>query len=185
MLHLRPGLIVALFSGRGAIDRFRPEAGGHRWQRVPPTERRGRVHSSTVTVAVLAAPSGSAVQLRPQDLAFETYKDSGPGGQHRNTTESAVRVTHLPTGISASSATKSQHRNKELSLVHLRARLAEVAREGERSSRNGQRRAQIGTGQRSDKIRTVAVQRGRVEDHRTGKQVPLERWERGHVEDIQ
>lgn len=174
-----------MFSGAGAVARFTPEAGGHRVQRVPPTEKRGRVHSSTVTVAVLPVSTTRGVEIRPQDIEIETYKDSGPGGQHRNKTESAVCITHKPTGVTASSATKSQHRNRELAMALLRARLAEHQTTKDQRDRNGARRGQIGSGQRSDKIRTIAWQRGRVENHTNGKRLSVDRYERGFVDEIQ
>lgn len=174
-----------MFSGAGAVARFSPEAGGHRYQRVPPTEKRGRRQSSTVTVAVLPMRSAEQLQIRSQDITVETYKDSGPGGQHRNKTESAIRITHIPTGVQACAATKSQHRNRDLAMALLRARLHEHAETRRLTEQNGQRRGQIGSGQRSDKIRTVAEQRGRVENHRTGRRLSIDRYMRGYVEEIQ
>lgn len=184
-LDLRPGLVTAMFTGQDAWRKLASEAGGHRYQRVPPTEKHGRVQSSTVTVAVLRSQVRSTIELRPQDLLIEARKDSGPGGQHRNRTESAIRITHLPTGVTASSATKSQHRNRELAMAVLRARLEERAQATAATSANDQRRAQVGTGQRSDKIRTVAFQRGRVENHLNGRRMQIDRYLKGHVGDIQ
>jgi peptide chain release factor 1 len=152
---------------------------------VPPTERRGRVHSSTVTVAVLPEPDAGAFKLDMRDVKVETYRAQGPGGQHRNTTDSAIRATHVPTGVVACSAEKSQHRNRELALASLRARLADRLRTDAANSRNGDRRAQVGSGQRSDKIRTVAVQRGRVENHANGRRTSIDRYERGFLEEVQ
>lgn len=174
-----------MFTGAGALEKFKAESGGHRFQRVPPTEKRGRVQSSTVTVAVLAVQAAGAVEIRPQDLVIETYRASGPGGQHKNVTDSAVRIRHVPTGIVACSAAKSQHRNRELAMTVLRARLADGAREKAEADRNGQRKSQIGSGQRSDKIRTCAFQRGRVENHLNGKRVQLERYLKGYVGEVQ
>ena len=152
---------------------------------MPPTDRKGRVHSSTVTVAVLPEPRASELRLEPRDLRFETYRASGPGGQHRNTTDSAVRVTHLPTGVQAQSAEeRSQGRNKALALAALRARLAEQAQRAGRRQRNRQRREQVGRGRRADKVRTVAYQRGRVGDHRSGKRISIRRFERGELEGL-
>ena len=143
------------------------------------------MQSSTVTVAVLRSQAQGAVEIRPQDLLIEARKDSGPGGQHRNKTESAIRITHLPTGVTASATTKSQHRNRELAMTVLRARLAEDARVKAASGANDQRRSQIGSGQRSDKIRTVAYQRGRVENHLNGRRMLIDRYLRGYVGDVQ
>lgn len=176
---------MAVFTGPDAWTKFAPEAGGHRYQRVPPTEKHGRVQSSTVTVAVLRSQDQGALEIRPQDLLIETRKDSGPGGQHRNKTESAIRITHLPTGVTASSATKSQHRNRELAMTVLRARLVESAQAKAAAGANSQRRTQIGTGARSDKVRTVAFQRGRVENHLNGKRMLIDRYLRGYVGDVQ
>jgi peptide chain release factor 1 len=176
---------VLRVQGPGAAALFAPEAGGHRFQRVPPTEKRGRVHSSTITVAVLAEPSSTEVRIAPHELLIETFRSGGPGGQHQNKTESGVRVRHLPTGITAEATFKSQHRNRELALAAIRARLAEHRREVETSARNDDRRKQVGTGMRSDKIRTVAMQRQRVEDHRNGKRMPIDRYLRGFLEEIQ
>ena len=149
-----------------------------------PTEKKGRVHSSTVTVAVLSEPTEVELKLKTSDLKYETYRDSGPGGQHRNTSDTAVRVTHLPTGIQACSALKSQAQNKILALSSLRARL--ISREKERTSdsRNGKRKSQVGTGMRSDKIRTVAYQRGRVENHVNGKRMKIRDYEKGIIEEL-
>jgi peptide chain release factor 1 len=174
-----------MVTGHDAWRKLAPEAGGHRFQRIPPTEKRGRVQSSTVTVAVLRSQAHGSVEIRPQDLVIETRKDSGPGGQHRNKTESAIRITHLPTGVTASAATKSQHRNRELAMAVLRARLEEHAQSKAASGANAQRRAQIGSGQRSDKIRTVAFQRGRVENHLSGRRMQIDRYVKGHVGEIQ
>jgi peptide chain release factor 1 len=175
---------VLRFSGKGAKGAFEKEAGGHRWQRVPPTEKRGRVHSSTVTVAVLGEPPKTELRLNYKDLRFETYRAPGPGGQHRNTSDTAVRVTHLPTKIQAASAHKSQARNKVLALAELRARLSQRLQEQATASSNSKRKRQLGTGARSDKIRTVAEQRGRVECHKTGKRMKIGRYERGFIEEI-
>ena len=172
------------FSGRDAKAIFAPEAGGHRVQQVSPTEKKGRVHSSTVTVAVLEEPTEVELKLNPSDLKIETYIASGPGGQHRNKSDTAVRVTHLPTGIQACSEHKSQYRNKVLALSALRARLINREKERANDSRNGKRRSQVGTGQRSDKIRTIAYQRCRVENHTNGKRMKIRDYERGMIDKI-
>lgn len=151
---------------------------------MPPNEKRGRTHSSTVTVAVLPEPAPVDLRIDPRDLRVETYRAPGPGGQHRNTTDSAVRVTHLPTGTVACAAAKSQHRNRELAMSSLRARLAERLRSEREAKANGDRRAQVGSGMRADKIRTVAEQRGRVENHLNGRRCQLEKYLKGHLEEI-
>jgi len=175
---------VLRFSGSGAKRAFAPEAGGHRVQQVSPTEKKGRVHSSTVTVAVLEEPTEAELKLKPSDLKYETYRDSGPGGQHRNTSDTAVRVTHIPTGTQACSALKSQAQNKILALSALRARLIDREKERANDSRNGKRRSQVGTGMRSDKIRTIAYQRQRVESHVNGKRMQIRDYEKGFIEEL-
>lgn len=185
MLDLSPSQAVLRFAGPGARAAFAPEAGGHRFQRVPPTERHGRIHSSTITVAVLPEPAPGELRIAPQDVRIETFRSGGPGGQHQNKTESGVRVTHVPTGVVATATHKSQHRNRELAMAELRARLAERRRSSAEAQRNTSRKQQVGSGERSDKIRTIAQQRGRVENHVTGKRLALDRYLRGYVEEIQ
>ncbi|MEZ6185837.1 MAG: peptide chain release factor-like protein [Planctomycetota bacterium] len=184
LVDVQPGAATVRVRGRGAAEAFAREAGGHRWQRVPPTERRGRVHSSTVTVAVLREPRPHEVRLDPADLKFERYRASGPGGQHRNTTDSAVRVTHLPTGLQATAETKSQHRNRELALAVLRARVQAEQERTQRVQRDHARKTQVGTGMRADKVRTVAEQRGRVENHLNGRRIALRSYLRGDLDGL-
>lgn len=184
LLSHAPGQIALHVCGRGAARAFEYEPGGHRWQRVPPTEKRGRVHSSTVTVAVLREPAARECRIPSCEVKFEAYRASGPGGQHRNTSDTAIRATHLPTGIQACAETKSQQRNKELALGVLRARVAERAEGQERAQRNSERREQVGSGMRADKVRTVAEQRGRVENHLTGRRIPLRDYERGQLDSL-
>ena len=183
-LVLNDGFAVLRFSGRSAKAAFAPEAGGHRIQQVSPTERKGRVHSSTVTVAVLSEPAGAILKINPKDLKFETYRGSGPGGQNVNKNDTAVRVTHLPTGTQACSEIKSQAQNKKLALGVLRARLTKVQAAAQHRGRNSNRKKQVGTGMRSDKIRTIAYQRGRVENHVTGKRMKIRDYERGMIDKI-
>ncbi len=179
-LTCREGYVVYRFSGRGAKKAFAQEAGGHRFQ----GESKGRTHSSTVTVAVLSEPSKTELRIPSSDLRIEAYRDSGPGGQNKNKNDTAIRVTHIPTGITACSTLKSQAQNKELALGELRARLTLRQEQGEISKRNSKRRNQIGTAERSDKIRTVAEQRRRVENHLNGKRMPLKRYLRGYIDEI-
>jgi peptide chain release factor 1 len=181
LLRQEPGQISLRVSGRGAWCAFEHEPGGHRWQRVPPTEKRGRVHSSTVTVAVLREVAAREHSIPSSEVKFEAYRASGPGGQHRNTSDTAIRATHLPTGIQACAETKSQQRNKELALGVLRTRVAQRAEGAARAERNSKRKEQVGSGMRADKIRTVAEQRGRVENHLTGRRIPLKDYERGNL----
>lgn len=181
-LDLKDGYAAFRFSGNNAKAAFMPEAGGHRFQRVPPTEKKGRRQSSTVTVAVLPEPTRQELNIRSSDLKYETYRGTGPGGQHRNTSDTAVRVTHLPTGIQACSEIKSQAQNKKLALNALMARLAARQENKAARDRNSKRKGQVGTGMRSDKIRTVAYQRGRVENHVNGKRMKIRDYEKGLVE---
>lgn len=162
-------------SGRGAKAAFLKEAGGHRFQRVPPTEKRGRRQTSTVTVAVLPMVSKKEFRIDERDLLWETKRGSGSGGQHRNVTDSAVRLVHLPTKVEVNCQDeRSQHRNKEKALEILRARLFALQQSKAAAKENRTRRDQIGSGERGDKIRTYRFQDGRAVDHRTGRKVRLE-----------
>lgn len=160
---------------------FLQEAGGHRWQRVPPNERRGRVHTSTVTVAAFEWLAPQAFRLDERDIEVFTTKDSGPGGQHRNKTESCVVMRHRPTGIEAKAATKSQHDNRRTARAVLEARVAEHFRQIVAQRLSGERRQQVGSGQRGDKIRTYREQDDQVTDHRSDRKVRLSDVKAGHL----
>lgn len=163
------GVRTAIFSvsGPGAWKALRWEAGTHRVQRVPRTEASGRIHTSTVTVAVLPEVEDAEFELKPEDLKVETACAGGPGGQHVNKTESAVRMVHLPTGIEVVSRTqRSQHQNRALALQLMKARLAEHYRALQKREERNLRKVQIGTGERSEKIRTYNFPQNRVTDHR-------------------
>lgn len=176
----RAGLCVLRISGRGVAALFAGEAGGHRWQRVPPTERRGRVHTSTVTVAVLPEPAAHEVCLREADLEWHTMRASGSGGQHLQKTDSAVRLRHKPTGIEVRCETeRSQSANRETALRVLRARIAEAARAQALGARADERRRQVGSGQRGDKRRTIRTQDDQVTDHLDGRTWSFKRYVRG------
>lgn len=176
----RPGLIVAHVSGAGAWKTFQHEPGGHRWQRVPKTEKRGRVHTSTVTVAVLAEPTQVELRLPDRDLEWSTCRGSGAGGQHRNVTNSAVQVKHLPTGtLVRCESGRSQHANRAAALALLRAKLWDQKRLSAAKARATKRKAQVGSGQRGDKRRTIRVQDGRVTDHITGRSWRFKDYVRG------
>lgn len=167
-------------SGRGAAALFADEIGGHRWQRVPPTERRGRVHSSTVTIAALPEPTERELVIRDADLDVETMRGSGAGGQHRNKTDSAVRIRHLPTGLEVRcEAERSQSRNRELAMSELRARIAEAAHATANGERAEDRRRQVGSGMRGDKRRTIRVQDDQVVDHVDGRNWKFKAYARG------
>lgn len=184
VLDDRPGYLAFRATGQDAERAFQHESGGHRFQRVPPNEKRGRVHTSTVTVAVLPEPREIDVQIDERDLDIRTTRSGGPGGQHANKTDSAVVLTHLPTGITVRVETKSQHRNKQLALAILYARLGELEQGKQAGRRNTKRRGQVGSGMRADKRRTVAIQRDQVTDHETGKSTTAKRYLRGFVDDL-
>lgn len=155
--------------GEGAYSRLKFESGVHRVQRVPETETQGRIHTSTVTVAVLPEVDDVEVEINPADLQIDTYRSSGAGGQHVNKTESAIRITHLPTGIVVECQDeRSQFKNKDKAMKVLRSRLYEMAQQEQMDKIANERKAQVGTGDRSERIRTYNYPQGRVSDHRIG-----------------
>ncbi len=161
--------ISFMIEGDGAYSRFKFESGVHRVQRVPETESQGRIHTSTTTVAVLPEAQEVDIEINPADLQIDTFRSSGAGGQHINKTESAIRITHIPTGtIVECQDERSQHKNKDKAMKILRSRILEAEREKQNSEIAGERKAQVGTGDRSERIRTYNYPQGRVSDHRIG-----------------
>lgn len=161
--------VIARIDGKGAYSRLKFESGVHRVQRVPITESGGRIHTSTVTVAILPEVDEVEVDIRPEDLKIETMRAGGHGGQHVNKTESAVRITHIPTGIVVSCQNeRSQHQNKATALKILRAKLYELAQREQMEKVQKERRSQVGSGERCEKIRTYNYPQNRVTDHRIG-----------------
>jgi len=158
---------------------FQNESGGHRWQRIPPNEKRGRVHTSTVTVAVLPEPSTSGSKIDQKDLEYRTTRGCGPGGQNRNKRDNCVVLKHIPTGTTVRVDSKSQAQNRKDALRILLERLGAASRSERSSSRNNNRRTQLGSGMRGDKVRTVRCQDGIVVNHRTGTKMPLRRYLQG------
>ncbi|MGB2176417.1 MAG: peptide chain release factor 1 [Hyphomonas sp.] len=160
--------IVANVSGDGVFGHMKWESGVHRVQRVPATETQGRIHTSAATVAVLPAPENIEIDVKPEDIRIDTMRSSGAGGQHVNTTDSAVRITHLATGIMVTSSEKSQHVNREKAMEQLKIRLYEKQRAEADAERAEARASQIGSGDRSQKVRTYNYPENRVTDHRIG-----------------
>lgn len=178
--------IVVLIDSKDAYNMLKYESGVHRVQRVPVTEAQGRIHTSTVTVAVLPEPEELEVDINQEELRIDVFRSSGPGGQHVNTTDSAVRITHIPTGIVVTCQDeKSQHKNKAKAIRVLRARLKEKMEMEKEQEISQERRKQVGTGDRSERIRTYNFPQGRVTDHRIGLTLyKLQNVLDGDIEDI-
>ncbi|MNU37471.1 Peptide chain release factor 1 [compost metagenome] len=158
--------IIATVTGEGVFGRLKFESGVHRVQRVPATETQGRIHTSAATVAVLPEVEDVEIEIHDKDIRIDTFRASGSGGQHVNKTDSAVRITHFPTGIVVTSSEKSQHVNRDKAMKNLRVRLYDMQRQMKDTARSDARKSQVGSGDRSERIRTYNYPQGRVSDHR-------------------
>lgn len=177
--------IIATITGRGVFAKLKFESGVHRVQRVPETEASGRIHTSAATVAVLPEAEEIDIEIRPEDIRIDTMRSSGAGGQHVNTTDSAVRITHLPTGLIVTSSEKSQHQNRAKAMQVLRSRLYDIERQRADSERSADRKSQVGSGDRSERIRTYNFPQGRVTDHRINLTLyKLDRMMVGEIDEI-
>jgi peptide chain release factor 1 len=177
---------IAEITGKSVFSKFKFESGVHRVQRVPATETQGRIHTSTVTVAVLPQAEEVDVDINESDLRIDVYRASGAGGQHVNKTESAVRITHIPTGVVvAMQEERSQHKNRAKAMKILRSRLYDAQRNSLHATRAADRKSQVGTGDRSERIRTYNFPQGRVSDHRINLTLhKIDRVMQGDFEDI-
>ncbi|MBY5788553.1 peptide chain release factor 1 [Rhizobium leguminosarum] len=177
--------IIATITGRGVFAKLKFESGVHRVQRVPETEAGGRIHTSAATVAVLPEAEEIDIEIRAEDIRIDTMRSSGAGGQHVNTTDSAVRITHLPSGIVVTSSEKSQHQNRAKAMQVLRSRLYDAERQRADSERSADRKSQVGSGDRSERIRTYNFPQGRVTDHRINLTLyKLDRMMEGEIEEV-
>ena len=177
--------IIATITGRGVFAKLKFESGVHRVQRVPETEASGRIHTSAATVAVLPEAEEIDIEIRPEDIRIDTMRSSGAGGQHVNTTDSAVRITHLPTGLVVTSSEKSQHQNRAKAMQILRSRLYDMERQRADSERSADRKSQVGSGDRSERIRTYNFPQGRVTDHRINLTLyKLDRMMVGEIDEV-
>ncbi|WP_455477269.1 peptide chain release factor 1 [Bartonella sp. B41] len=177
--------IIATIAGKGVFSKLKFESGVHRVQRIPETETSGRIHTSAATVAVLPEAEEIDIEIRTEDIRVDTMRASGAGGQHVNTTDSAVRITHIPTGIMVVQAEKSQHQNRARALQILRARLFDIERQKAERERSESRKIQVGSGDRSERIRTYNFPQGRVTDHRINLTLyKLDRIMEGNLDEL-
>ena len=177
--------VIATITGRGVFSKLKFESGVHRVQRVPETEAGGRIHTSAATVAVLPEAEEIDIEIRPDDIRIDTMRASGAGGQHVNTTDSAVRITHLPTGLIVTSSEKSQHQNRAKAMQVLRSRLYDIERQKVDNERSADRKSQVGSGDRSERIRTYNFPQGRITDHRINLTLyKLDRMIEGDIDEM-
>nr|WP_325264150.1 peptide chain release factor 1 [uncultured Rhizobium sp.] len=177
--------VIATVTGRGVFSKLKFESGVHRVQRVPDTETQGRIHTSAATVAVLPEAEEIDIEIKADDIRIDTMRASGAGGQHVNTTDSAVRITHLPTGLVVTSSEKSQHQNRAKAMQVLRSRLYHMERQKADSERSADRKSQVGSGDRSERIRTYNFPQGRVTDHRINLTLyKLDRMMIGEIDEV-
>ena len=177
--------IIANVTGRGVFSKLKFESGVHRVQRVPDTETQGRIHTSAATVAVMPEAEEIDIEIRNEDIRIDTMRSSGAGGQHVNTTDSAVRITHMPSGIVVTSSEKSQHQNRAKAMQVLRSRLYDAERQKIDSERSANRKSQVGSGDRSERIRTYNFPQGRVTDHRINLTLyKLDRMMIGEIDEV-
>jgi peptide chain release factor 1 len=177
--------IVFALRGKNVFQRMQFESGGHRVQRVPETEQKGRVHTSAATVAVLPEVEEVEVHIEEKDLRVDTYRASGAGGQHVNKTESAVRITHVPTGtVVACQEERSQLKNRQRAMALLRARIYEAQKRATEAARAAERREQVGSGDRSDRVRTYNYPQDRLTDHRLNRNFALSQISEGKLEPV-
>jgi len=177
--------VIATVTGCGVFSKLKFESGVHRVQRVPDTETQGRIHTSAATVAVLPEAEEIDIEIKADDIRIDTMRASGAGGQHVNTTDSAVRITHLPTGLVVTSSEKSQHQNRAKAMQVLRSRLYDMERQKADSERSADRKSQVGSGDRSERIRTYNFPQGRVTDHRINLTLyKLDRMMIGEIDEV-
>jgi peptide chain release factor 1 len=177
--------IIATITGRGVFSKLKFESGVHRVQRVPDTEASGRIHTSAATVAVLPEAEEIDIEIRQEDIRIDTMRSSGAGGQHVNTTDSAVRITHMPSGIVVTSSEKSQHQNRAKAMQVLRSRLFDMERQRADNERSADRKSQVGSGDRSERIRTYNFPQGRITDHRINLTLyKLDKMMEGDIDEV-
>ena len=186
LIVVREGFISFRIQGStNKLKAFTDEAGGHRWQRTPPTEKGDRVHSSTITVAVLTEPTDIQINLHPKDIEEQFVRGSGAGGQHRNKTESCVVLKHIPTNtIVRIESERSQKQNREIAYALMKAKLFEQMKFKQNQERHNYRKEQVGSGMRGDKVRTIQVKHNRVINHLNGKEISYKEYCKGNIKDL-